>query len=439
MDPNGSEPTMTNGPQLQVTTSYRTGSAIGTSEDIFEEAIFNASSQVEFQQILRAEAEVAPQSSYDTGHAFNTVSKRLICTPIIDETLMVGADKYRYFGPMFHDRNYFTGGFESPSAVNADYYGPRAIGAVAPTNPVADLAVTLAELKREGFPLVGASLHNFLLRHRSSEVRRPQLSSTGATAGQAANTAAKESLSSQFGFLPIAGEVRNLAKVAAGYRQTLAQFQRDSGKIVRRSYKFPLERSTIEYPISNARITAASPTSAINSNFFVGNDRTGMTLRSKTTTRRIWFSGAFTYFLQQRGSLFDDAERISQEANKLLGYRLTPEVLWNLTPWSWLSDWNVNIGQNIANATALTSDGLVMKYGYLMCETTVDYSHTTYGLATKGGYNGPFTTTLRTVRKERVKASPFGFSIVPGAFTARQWWILGSLGFTKSPGVLRGE
>jgi len=432
---------MNGGPQTQETYSFRTGRAAGSLEDEFEKRLFDVSSQSELFGVLKDEKQAGPQTPYDTGHEFRSVSKRLICTPQVDLTVMSGPTKYRYVGCLAADPSYFGGGFTTIPAVNANYYGPRAIGAVAPTNPTADLAVTLAELKREGFPLVGSALFNHLQRGRST----PKRGKTPLDGGlyedsfKGADAVAKENLAFQFGFQPIADEVRNLAKVAAGYREILAQYQRDSGRIVRRSFEFPLERSTTWEAPSYGAIAAASPTSAINSLAYVGGTRGGTTLRSTTTTRRTWFSGAFTYFLQDRGSIFDDAERISQQANILLGYRLTPEVLWNLAPWSWLSDWNVNIGQNIANASALASDGLVMQYGYLMSETTVEYTHVTSGPVLTNGQRGPWTTIYRTTRKERVKASPFGFSTVPGSFTARQWSILGSLGLTKSPGVLKGS
>jgi hypothetical protein len=185
------------------------------------------------------------------------------------------------------------------------------------------------------------------------------------------------------------------------------------------------------------RISASSNSGLANQYAFVNGDRYGVLTESVVKTTNIWFSGAFTYYLQPGNSLIDDLKRREQEINYLFGTRVDPEVLWNLAPWSWLSDWNVNIGTNIANAERLSQDGLVMKYGYLMATTVIDHSVVVDGVPFKGHYTGPFTTIFRTTRKQRVKATPFGFSIVPGSFTDRQWSILASLGYTKGPRALK--
>jgi len=164
--------------------------------------------------------------------------------------------------------------------------------------------------------------------------------------------------------------------------------------------------------------------------------RNGVQSREWVTSKRVWFDGAFTYYYPTGDSLLDVGKRADFLLNQLVGQRIDADVLWNLQPWSWLADWYVNIGTNIANASALTEDGLVMRYGYLMTETISDHVITINGPRTKSGYAGPFKTIYRTVVKERVKASPYGFALNPSGFTARQWAILAALGFTKAPGAL---
>lgn len=156
-----------------------------------------------------------------------------------------------------------------------------------------------------------------------------------------------------------------------------------------------------------------------------------------TLQRRIWFSGAYTYHLHDGDSSSQKLKGFEQKFNHLFGLRLTPEVIWNLAPWSWLADWNFNIGSNISNATALSQDGLVMRYGYLMCDTVVTRSSTLRGAFTTTGTLPPFTTSFVQHRKERVKATPYGFGLNPASFNGRQWAILAALGMTKTPSSLR--
>jgi hypothetical protein len=130
-----------------------------------------------------------------------------------------------------------------------------------------------------------------------------------------------------------------------------------------------------------------------------------------------------------------------QKAEYLLGLELTPEVLWNLAPWSWLSDWVVNVGDNLHNVSAFSSDGLVMKYGYLMVESKVSQMRSLDApLPLKGGGSIAIPSLhTASVRKQRFRATPYGFGMNPSSFNLRQWTILGALGLTKSTSALRRD
>jgi hypothetical protein len=155
-----------------------------------------------------------------------------------------------------------------------------------------------------------------------------------------------------------------------------------------------------------------------------------------------WFSGSFTYYVPEAGQgFFQDLSRFEALANKLLGTRFTPEVLWELAPWSWLIDWFFGVQNNISVATRFQSDGLVLNYGYLMVRDRVTVNHlfdVVYrkDQATLNARKSAFERVTYD-RKRRVKSTPFGFGLNPGDFTARQWSILAALGMTKSPGKLR--
>jgi hypothetical protein len=113
----------------------------------------------------------------------------------------------------------------------------------------------------------------------------------------------------------------------------------------------------------------------------------------------------------------------------LLGTRLTPEVLYNLTPWSWALDWIVDLGAVIGNISAFLADGLILQYGYIMQETVISDIYTLTG-ATCGNRPVQLYQTLGTIQKLRRKATPYGFGLNPNAFSDRQWAILAALGLT---------
>lgn len=171
------------------------------------------------------------------------------------------------------------------------------------------------------------------------------------------------------------------------------------------------------------------------------NSVSGPATRILTSSRKKWFSGAYTYYLQGGSSTLSKMKAHQQKAELLLGLELTPEVLWELAPWSWLTDWVINVGDNFHNVSAFSSDGLVMRYGYIMVETKVVDQRALNGpLALKGGGSvsvPPLITGI--VRKQRFRATPYGFGMNPGTFTGHQWSILAALGMAKSPGNLRVE
>jgi len=140
----------------------------------------------------------------------------------------------------------------------------------------------------------------------------------------------------------------------------------------------------------------------------------------------------------QLGKLLEFEEK----ANHLLGLDLTPELLWQLTPWSWLIDWKLHIGNSIKSFSALQTDGLVVRYGYLMIE---QHQKKTVGInnliVRQNGAQSVVhpSFSYHTLMKERFRATPYGFGIDLNSLTLRQWSILGALGMTRTPTSLRSN
>lgn len=409
----------------QTTTSYRSGKSADDLADINQDALLSSKSWGDVFSHLATEYQQAPQSAFDTGHTFDTTIKRLVCTPSFHEEWdNPFGSRYRYDGPLFASHAYYSPTYQALPSPDPSYWGPRAIGATIPTKPSVNLAVGISELAREGFPKLGLSFFNYIKR--------------GKLLRDAGKTASEEYLAWQFGLNPIVRDFQAAYSSLLGFTKTWAQLARDSGRLVRRRIYFPYETESWDYPAEPGRLSFIS--NSISSEFdrmFVGQSRSGTQLRSVVRSQRIWFSGAYTYYLPTGVNLWEDISLMERRYQLLLGLEFSPEALWNLTPWSWLSDWTNNIGQNIANATSFGSDNLVMKYGYLMVTTTADHSIVLNGPTIKRtGFKGPYNTTFRVTRKQRFKATPYGFGLNPGTFSPRQWAILAALGFTKGDRVL---
>jgi hypothetical protein len=126
-------------------------------------------------------------------------------------------------------------------------------------------------------------------------------------------------------------------------------------------------------------------------------------------------------------------DRAALMASKIFGLELTPEVAWNLSPWSWAADWFTNAGDVISNLTDWATDGLVLRYGYVMEHTIASNTYTFVG---KTGFSNtsvrPSPVTLVTETKRRVKANPFGFGVTWGGLSPRQLAITAALGITNA-------
>lgn len=158
----------------------------------------------------------------------------------------------------------------------------------------------------------------------------------------------------------------------------------------------------------------------------------GRVIRTHSTSVRRWFSGAFSYYLPSGYNSRNEMHRRALLIKKILGLEITPEVLWNLAPWSWAADWFFNAGNVLSNLSDWQSDGLVLKYGYIM-----EHSHARneYVFTGPTGFNGgaqPSFLSLVAETKQRKKATPFGFGLTWNGFTPRQLAIAAALGITKS-------
>jgi hypothetical protein len=287
----------------------------------------------------------------------------------------------------------------SLSSLNA--FGTTAVSRVLPTNPNSSLATALGELKQDGLP----SLPGSSMRDQVDRARR----------------AGNEYLNVEFGWLPLISDVQAFAHSVRNARALMDQYVRDSDRKIRRRYT-PL-------PLTQTTSTFTGTGLCFGQNVFAPNSTV-----TKTTDTRFWFSGAFRYHIPVDDGVINRIRRYESLANHILGTRLTPEVLWELTPWSWAIDWFSNAGDVIHNISTLGSDGLVMQYGYAMRHMRVREYHRGVFQITSGSRvisSGSVARDGGSEWKQRVRANPYGFGIDDVSLSARQLAILAALGLTR--------
>lgn len=364
----------------------------------------------------------APIEKIDTGTAFVTWRQTMenshdnvSLSRVISEN-----ESYSYDGPVrAYGSSQVVNPLDSRWPARDDYFsverqsylaglGATAISRVIPTNPHADLAVSLAELRKDGLPKL---TDNLLIKKRGDKT--PNL--------------AGDYLNQQFGWSPMIRDVRSLAQSVVSGTALIKQFERDSGKGVRRRYYFDEKVTETVDDLGITQVVGNFPSTRL----FLGGSSViqGPLVRTRRVTERSWFSGMFTYLSYSNQAKADQSKLVLgelQKARHLLGLRIDPEVAYNYIGFTWLADWFVNLGDVIHNLVAFGSDGLVMRYGYLMTTTVKDeiYVHTS-------PLFGPVTTTYRTIEKSRIRANPYGFGLREEQLSPQQLAILAALGLSQ--------
>jgi hypothetical protein len=303
----------------------------------------------------------------------------------------------------------------SDSALNT--LGATAISRVRPTGSAVDLSTALGELWRDGLP------------HRSSIRGWKDRTDIARKAGN-------DYLNLQFGWRPLISDITNFGKAALKSRSILDQYERDAGRVVRRSYTFSdIVTAGTETVLSTAKVPSSHDGLAgplVPDLDYGGGITGGKWTKQSTTSIKRWFSGAFVYG-GPSGILPDGALRDTvAEADKLFGLSLTPDVLWNLTPWSWAIDWFTNTGDVLKTASDMISQGLVMQYGYMMEHSIAVDTYTLSGVKYNDYTFPSCSVQLVTETKKRIKANPFGFGFTWDGLSPFQISILAALGITRT-------
>lgn len=289
------------------------------------------------------------------------------------------------------------------SAMKRYTLGTTAISRVKPASPQASMGVFLGELVRDGIPSLLLKFSN----RSNIEFFRAQ---------------GNNYLNAEFGWRPFVSDLTKTAHALNNQAKILEDLQRNSGRAIRRRYHFPTEEGGFAVPSSgNYPWPILTP-------YHYSQQNVDTTLRD---TKKTWFSGEFVYRYPPVNS--SAVARARGWARQIIGVDLTPETLWNLAPWTWFGDWFANVGDFMANISAMSEEDLVMRYGYLMQETERVIEHTHYGLSTPYGHIDPVIRgrTVYTV-KSRVGASPFGFGLTWDDFSPKQVAIMAALGITQS-------
>jgi len=302
-----------------------------------------------------------------------------------------------------------------PSAIDSssttlNAWGTKAIDACKPTSGGADLSVALGELVNEGLPSV-IGLNSW--RDKTF----------------AARNAGDEYLNVEFGWVPLVSDLSSFMSSVKDSHSIMEQYVRDMGRPVRRRFDFPEIKTENTTLLSSNKVADIAPGGGSTD---YPSSTGGAWYRTERTVINRWFSGAFVYGTPLQNENVTKAYGFAQSADQVLGLSLTPDVLWNLSPWSWAIDWAWNIGNVLSYTSDAMTHGLVMRYGYVMEHTSHIYEYNLIGATIKGEPLPQLTSAVVTETKKRVQANPFGFGSTWAGLSAAQWAILAALGVSRT-------
>ena len=340
---------------------------------------------------VRIEPNIRTRSAsldYDQSSKVNWTYRGPICVPLVPSSL---------------------GGYSVPSQDSAylDKYGATAIKLVDPTNANAETGVALGEILRDGISLPGIS--------------------TWKNRTKIAKAAGSEYLSAVFGWLPLVSDINDTAESIRQSNVILDGYRKGVGKGSHEEFQFDDE-------VTESSTTISSSASAVVAGGSVGVFGLGGAVVTRHTRKvvRRWFSGAFTY-----GSPSGSSETIGRmlgvnsEIDRLFGLSLSPDLLWELTPWSWAVDWVSNAGDVVHNIGSFGLGGLVMRYGYIMEETSITDTYSMNRAALRGDDGSVPPSVVTYTVKRRREANPFGFGLEWNGLSPSQLAILASLAITR--------
>lgn len=308
------------------------------------------------------------------------------------------------------------------SSANRQAMANRYFSATAPDKNEGSLMVTLIELLRGDIPSV---LKNF--RELMSGLKSVQ------------NYAGSEALNIMFGWVPLIQEYANLIKVGMALERVIyyESFRR------KRQWDGPSVSGTSS---PSVLLSCSGSAYGVDTLHRVGDVLGGTTgVGASFYAAHRWvesedyhFSSKYTGLAKagRRANAFSDQ---AMDVVKRLGLVDDPQMLWELTPYSWLVDWFTSMGASISNANVYSPvrGKYNVDYAYL---TTQRIRSSEADLSRPVSALGANVKSLRVTRPRSIaisttrwrdRATPFGFGTQLGSLSGSQFAILVALGFAR--------
>ncbi len=231
-------------------------------------------------------------------------------------------------------------------------------------------------------------------------------------------------LEAQFGWLPLLRDIQGMCNTQMNLEKSYKQLLRDEGEPVRRGVKLRAQESD---PVVGTINPGMGPSLV---SYFSRGPATCISVQQ--TFDLVWAAARFRYFLPAGPR--DIAWR-SKMKRAIFGLNISPIVVYNAVPWSWLADWFFNYGDVISNLSSTIADRCAAEYFYMMRHQAIKTTMTIRSGAYEAYTLKPIevTTSSYSVQgnKTRLRGDPFGLATNQNTLNPSQLSILGALGLSR--------
>lgn len=148
---------------------------------------------------------------------------------------------------------------------------------------------------------------------------------------------------------------------------------------------------------------------------------------------KVWATGFFTFYRPEFDmNISDNYIGDLQRHMTIYGARVTPTLIWKVTPWTWLIDWFTKIGGYVQRLDDFVVDGIVSRNLCVMKQTVRRVTKTSVIFFQSGSKTFKWERS-HLIKSRKVADSPYGFDQTWNNLSLRQWAILGAIGISRSP------
>lgn len=360
----------------------------------------------------------------------------------VSSSFNYGYGEWGIEGPDRYNKPYthiYRGGFHvygsevQPARLDSEALslGAAAYKKFSPLKPAVSGGQFLYELKSMGIQDLMSTVRKFWLSSKNIPFVAGTIA-VGARKGmktQSYKNASDAYLAYQFGWKPFLRDLRDWLKSIQTLDENIATLRNQNGKWVRKGGV--LFKTKTNSQSSTIMGTFGPPVDALY--------QLPGTTQSTTTEieRKCWFQGTFRYCIPG----LDDPKWGKFKAARILwGLDMTPQLVWQVMPWSWLANWFIDVDSLLTSFNDQIANHLVSRGAWLMLrETATSTSSYTRNVrvvdqitgATRRAYRIDASVKVTKESKTRVAASPFGFGISLPDLDSWRLSILTALGMSK--------